>query len=542
MDSQTIFAECTLVEVQQGWLRGKHVQAVTGEYFYSFKGIPYAKPPLGSLRFKAPEEPESWEGVRNATENGAVCPQINLLKNFYVPGSEDCLFLNVFTPNVHPPKPLPVMFYIHGGLFKSNSGDDTFFGPDFLISKNVIVVTINYRLDAIGFLSLETKEVPGNAGLKDQVLALQWVNRNIKQFGGDLNRITMFGQSAGAASIVYHMVSPMSKGLFQRGILQSGVPNLDCFYSYKPRDRAFKLGRDLGFETKNTSELLTFLQSVPTEKLINTTSSLLASEEITSIIFKLHPFVPVIEKDFGQQRFVIEDPFKALETGNVNKVDVLCGYTSHENLILMPFYVNWFYIERYNKYRELFVPTKILFNSPPDVILYLADKIIDHYFEDKSISVSNMPEFINYATASTMFYDVHRFFRRWPQVGTKFFYKFSAYSARNMYGHQGTRYGIYGSAHTEDLLHLFYQKDLDLPFERNSKEYKIIQLLVTVFTNFAKYGNPTPDSSLGVIWPQFDNTSLAFVNITDELEVGSAPDEEHVQFWKTILEYAGITF
>lgn len=267
------------------------------------------------------------------------------------------------------------MFYIHGGLYKSSSGDDTFLGPDFLISKNVIVVTINYRLDAVGFLSMETKEVPGNAGMKDQVLALRWVRRNIKQFGGDPNRITMFGQSAGAASIAYHMVSPMSKGLFQRGILLSGVPNLDCFYSYKPRDRAFKLGKILGFETKNTSELLTFLQSVPVKKLINTTSTLLASEEITSIIFKLHPFVPVIEKNFGQQRFLIEDPFKTLERGNVNKVDVLCGYTSHENLLLIPFYVNWFYIERYNRYRELFVPTRILFGSPPDVILHLANRI-----------------------------------------------------------------------------------------------------------------------------------------------------------------------
>ncbi|KAJ8723117.1 hypothetical protein PYW08_003029 [Mythimna loreyi] len=534
-----------IVNLNQGQLRGEQLVTVTGEStYYSFKGIPYAKPPIGSLRFKAPEAPEPWEGVRNATAHGAVCPQVDLLNNVYIPGSEDCLFLNIYTPTLTPDAPLPVMFFIHGGGFKFGSGNVDIYGPDFLVAKDVVVITINYRLDTLGFLCLGTADVPGNAGMKDQVLALKWVNENIAKFGGNPSNITIFGESAGATAVGYHLVSPMSKGLFQRAILESGVPSMDAFIPYKPVDRAFMLGNTLNITTNNATELLLSLQALPVDVLLNRTSFIFASEEITHIVFKFTPFTPVIEEDYGQEIFVCEDPFDTLDRGNVNTADVMFSYNTYETLIMLPYYVNdtYRYIQRYKRYPELLVPSKILIKKNTDTIYILAKKITDYYFGNKTISVENMPEFINYSSFASLVYDVHRFIRRWPHVGNVYLYKFESYSSRNYYGLPGAAYGLIGSSHFDDLFYIFDPKALNFNLTINSREYTLIQQMATIFTNFAKYGNPTPDTSLGVTWPQFDTTNLAYVSVADNLTIGYAPDEEHVQFWKSILEYAGIKF
>lgn len=163
---------------------------------------------------------------------------MEILTNKYIPGSEDCLFLNVYTSDLTPKELLPVIVSIPGGAYKYGSGNDDIYGPDFLVLKDVVVVTINYRLDALGFLSMGTCEVPGNAGLKDQIAALKWVQNNIRCFGGDPNQVTVIGESAAAASITYHMTSPISKGLFHRVIVMSGATPCDWNTSFKPARRA----------------------------------------------------------------------------------------------------------------------------------------------------------------------------------------------------------------------------------------------------------------------------------------------------------------
>lgn len=142
------------------------------------------------------------------------------LKNKNYVGQEDCLFVNVFSPDIAPAKPLPVIIAIHGGAFHAGSGD--WLGPEFLLDEDIILVTFNYRIGAFGFLSLGNAEYSGNNGLKDQLLALKWVNRNIQQFGGDASKITLYGHSAGACAAHFHLLSSQSKGLFQRVILGSG--------------------------------------------------------------------------------------------------------------------------------------------------------------------------------------------------------------------------------------------------------------------------------------------------------------------------------
>ncbi|XP_022828344.1 juvenile hormone esterase-like [Spodoptera litura] len=543
---QWISCEYVEVEVAQGQLRGELLDTVTGEAkYYSFKGIPYAKPPVGDLRFKDPQPPEPWDGVRNATQHGSVCPQIDLLNSIVVPGSEDCLFLNVYTPNLTPENPLPVMVFIHGGGFKFGSGNVDVYGPDFLVAKDVIVVTMNYRLDVLGFLALGTKEVPGNAGMKDQVLALKWVNENIESFGGDNQNITLFGESAGASAVGYHLVSPMSKDLFQKAILQSGVPSMDPHIPYRTVERAFVLGKSLNITTKNSTELLLSLQELPAVDLLNRTAYLFASESITHIVFKFTPFTPIIEEDYGQEMiFVSEDPFDTLNSGNVSNVDIMFSYNKYEMLIMLPYYVNdtYRYIQRYNRYPELLVPSKILMKANSDDIYYLWNKINDFYFGNKSISVENMPEFIQYAGFASLVYDVHRFIRRWPQVGNVYLFKFECISSRNFYGLPGAAYGLIGPSHFDDLFYVFDPKSLQFPLPTDSKEYKLVQQIATVFTNFAKYGNPTPDSTLGVAWPQYDKSKQAYAIIADNITIDYKPDAKDIKFWRKILEYAHIKF
>lgn len=201
-----------------------------------FKGVPFAAPPVGDLRWRPPQPPASWEGVRKAARFGPSAMQAHTgafgpwTKEFIFGNevSEDCLYLNVWTAAEHADEKRPVLVYIHGGAFTGGSGEVAVYDGEELAKKGLVVVTINYRLGVLGFLAHPelTKEsrhnASGNYGLLDQVAALRWIQKNITAFGGDPNRVTISGQSAGAASVHLLTASPLAKGLFHRAIAQSG--------------------------------------------------------------------------------------------------------------------------------------------------------------------------------------------------------------------------------------------------------------------------------------------------------------------------------
>jgi para-nitrobenzyl esterase len=201
----------------------------------AFLGIPYAQPPVGPLRWRAPEPARPWKGVRDATRFGTNCYQAPPTRfgpytpEFLIslPVSEDCLYLNVWTPARHASN-LPVYFFIHGGGFGSGSGSIPIYNGAHLAARNAVVVTVNYRLGVLGFLALPalsqeaSDHVSGNYGLLDIIAALRWVHENIGQFGGDASLVTIAGQSAGAGAVNDLIVSPIAKGLFSRAIAESG--------------------------------------------------------------------------------------------------------------------------------------------------------------------------------------------------------------------------------------------------------------------------------------------------------------------------------
>lgn len=199
-----------------------------------YKGIPYAKPPVGDLRWKKPQAADTWTGVKQATEFGASCMQTPYPENspYYSklgPVGEDCLYLNVWTAAKTAKEKRPVMVWIHGGGYTRGSGSTPTYDGGMLAEKGAVVVTVNYRLGIFGFFAHPelTKESDvhssGNYGLLDMVAALQWVHENIAAFGGDPKRVTIFGESAGSSAVNYLMASPLAKGLFERVIGESGA-------------------------------------------------------------------------------------------------------------------------------------------------------------------------------------------------------------------------------------------------------------------------------------------------------------------------------
>jgi para-nitrobenzyl esterase len=217
-----------VVKTAQGKVHGKTInEGRVG----AFLGIPYASPPLGDLRWKAPQPPAPWKGVREATSYGARCMQAPIFEDMVFQDggqSEDCLFLNVFTLATAKPKSkLPVMFWIHGGGYQGGSASEPRHDGDFLPTKGVVLVTINYRLGVFGFLATaelarEAGGSTGNYGLMDMIAALRWVQQNIAQFGGDAANVTIFGESAGSFAVSTLMASPLAQGLFVKAIGESG--------------------------------------------------------------------------------------------------------------------------------------------------------------------------------------------------------------------------------------------------------------------------------------------------------------------------------
>jgi para-nitrobenzyl esterase len=210
--------------IAQGALSGASDGAIS-----TFKGIPFAAPPVGPLRWRAPQAASGWQGVRDASAFGPVCPQINVPGRVQLPQSEDCLTLNVWTPNGAPGAKLPVMVWIYGGSFVFGGSAYPIYDGVELAERGVVVVTLNYRLGWLGFFdhpalaAANPGEPVGNFGLLDQIAALNWVQKNIAAFGGDPSNVTIFGESAGGMSVNDLTASPLARGLFAKAISESGL-------------------------------------------------------------------------------------------------------------------------------------------------------------------------------------------------------------------------------------------------------------------------------------------------------------------------------
>lgn len=271
--------ECqeSVVETVSGRVRGEVDSGVV-----SFKGIPFAAPPVGELRWRAPQPPRPWDGVRDASKAGPICPQF---WDGETKGKEDCLYLNVWTPRQRGNRSLPVLFWIHGGGFVNGGTVDPREDGATLAREGMVVVTTNYRLGRLGFfahpaLTAENADQGrlGNYGIMDQIAALEWVRNNIASFGGDAENVTIAGESAGGLSVNYLMTTPLARGLFTRGIVQSGGGrnNLMPFRKLKTNgdgqpsaeSHGVRFASDHGIKG-NGPDALSALRALPAEEVVD---------------------------------------------------------------------------------------------------------------------------------------------------------------------------------------------------------------------------------------------------------------------------------
>lgn len=266
-----------VVETVEGKIAGMAAGGVV-----SFKGIPYAAPPVGALRWRPPQPVKHWTDVRPANHFGPLCMQIIHTADNGVgapPDSEDCLYLNVYAPEGAKTGALPVMFWIHGGGYVNGSGTAALYDGRQLARQGVVVVTINYRLGRLGFfahpaLTRENPQGPlGNYAIMDQIAALQWVRRNIAAFGGDSSNVTIFGESAGGGSVINLMTSPPAQGLFQKAISQSGIARVDFLYLGRRNERglpsAEELGKQFASQLGVTTDDAAALRAIAAQKIID---------------------------------------------------------------------------------------------------------------------------------------------------------------------------------------------------------------------------------------------------------------------------------
>lgn len=268
----------------------------------------------------------------DCTSQGPSCPQFN---NIFqrVQGEEDCLHINVFTKDVAPQVLRPVMVYIHGGAFCRGSAGTEMYGPDWLIQKDIVLVSFNYRLGALGFLSINDPKakVPGNAGLKDQTLALKWIRDNVQCFGGDPNNITLFGESAGGCSVHFHLISNMSKNLFHRAIVQSGTA-LNPWSIAPDHQFPLRLAKALGWDEKDGDgvAMVEFLREQEPYKMVKAQEKLLTPEEQKNQL--LFPFGPVIEPYVSEQCIVPTNPVDMCRRAWSRSMPIMLGGNSEEGL------------------------------------------------------------------------------------------------------------------------------------------------------------------------------------------------------------------
>ncbi|XP_075770253.1 acetylcholinesterase-like [Pelodiscus sinensis] len=291
----------TVVLTTSGPIRGKRLPAGSA-MVTAFLGVPYAQPPVGPLRFQKPLPHQPWSDVLEATSFGHACPQPPLTDSpqaeIYTPKtpqSEDCLFLNLWVPYPQPNGTAPVFVWIHGGGFYMGAASlDIYDGRFFATTENVIIVSMNYRLGALGFLALPPA-APGNAGLWDQRLALRWLRDNVAAFGGDPEHVVINGQDSGAASVGFHLLSPGSQSLFARAALLSGAPNAPGTWVSleESQERGQRLAQLMGCSAGDSTALVGCLQEKDAGEFLKYQFSVFSHKQLPKL-----PFVPTPDGDF----------------------------------------------------------------------------------------------------------------------------------------------------------------------------------------------------------------------------------------------------
>ncbi|XP_072841139.2 fatty acyl-CoA hydrolase precursor, medium chain isoform X1 [Pogona vitticeps] len=513
------------VVTKYGPVRGK-VANVSGtdQPVNVFLGIPFAKPPVGALRFSPPQPPEPWSHVRESTTHPPMCLQnveteqillesiTNTKENVSVRMSEDCLYLNVFAPVPLDDKAkLPVMVWIHGGGMVTG-GASMFDGSALAAYEKVVVVVIQYRLGILGFYSTGDEHSRGNWGLLDQVAALRWIQENIAFFGGDPGSVTLFGESAGGGCISAHILSPASKGLFHKAISQSGVALFSLFFSAHPERYARSVAEAAGCPASSSSEMVRCLRGKTEKELLEAHSKAYSTFSYSVLDGVFFP----------------KSPEALLEEKNFMNVPYIIGINNHESgwripiALKVPGYVEGMDMETAN--RVLSGWEQFTGVAPNDVHLlaegYLKNASDPRQIRDQLLELLGDVSFLVPAIRTAR---AHR------DAGCPvYFYEFQHPPSTLA----GLRPDFVKADHGDDVGFVFGK-----PFladEGTEEEKRLSKTVMKYWANFARNGNP---NGVGLVeWPPYDENEQ-YLEIDVKQKVGKKLKEEYVNFWtKTLPE------
>ena len=505
--------------------------------YYSFKGIPYAKAPIGDLRFVAPTKYFQPHPIL-AFEHGSICLQSGEMGPV---GNENCLFLNVYTPTLTPNASLAVMFFIHGGAYLAGSGNDDIYGPDFLIEESVIVVTINYRLGVFGFMSLGDSKFSGNMGLKDQLLALKWVRNNIRHFGGNKNLITISGQSAGSRAVQYFTLSSATKNLFKRAIAMSGTVTDLWSRSYNSShiDEVTKFAQQQNNSNiQSVKDVIEFVQNVDANDILN---HFPLNIDVTNAqpIHVTPPFTPVVEIENAEHPFLQQPPeailFNPLQRSDV---DMMFGTTSEESLgLLSTFFLKNKSSEALNKYFRIPFPNRFFIPDFESAAYANASMEIRNFYLGSSSAQINATNMLSVVNLISDVLANHEFVRsiiaqQLRSDKQTAVYKISASTKLNYAKAKAGIASVDGASHEDDLCYVFACKIAPDIYKitKGSVEMKLLKGFTRMFANFVKYG----DTGFGL---GEANSSMQYVHISnDGFNVESELFSQRVQFWNNLME------
>jgi para-nitrobenzyl esterase len=473
----TAAAASAAVKVEQGLLEGRSEDGLT-----VYRGIPFAAPPVGNLRWRAPQPPAKWQGARQADAYAPYCVQNNFGPNYTrAKMSEDCLYLNVWTPAKTPKDRIPVLVWIHGGGFAAGANSEPLFDGDVLAKKGVVLVNITYRLGNLGFLahpelSKETaNRVSGNYGLLDQVAALKWIKKNIAAFGGDPDKVTIFGESAGGISVSMLAASPLAKGLFAGVISDSGGSFGPVRASGGPGENMRSLASaekdGLAFQAAAGAHSLADLRKVPAEKILAATRGM-AWPNVDGYV-------------------IPSDQVSIYDAKAFNDTPILVGYNSDEGLSFSRFASPQSYIDATKKRYDGF-----------------ADALLQAY----PAGDKGHPKSARDLARDTAFgWHTWTWARKQASLG-----KHKAYL---YYFDQHPDYPVgspeegHGAPHGRDLPYVFgHLKELWGGEIATDADRRASDIMATYWTNFVKYGDPNgadvPE------WPAFSEDSQQTMLLT----------------------------
>ena len=472
------------VKVEGGWVKG-----VTENGLTIFRGVPFAAPPVGPLRWKAPQPVIAWQGIKPAETFAASPMQTG---NPAAGKSEDCLYLNIWTPAKTKTAKLPVMVWIYGGGFSFGSTAEPSYEGSNLARKGVVFVSIAYRVGPLGFLahpslSAETKNrVSGNYGLLDQVAALKWIQNNITQFGGDPKKVTIFGESAGGISVSMLCASPLAKGLFRGAISESGGSFGPVAAITYPGEnmKSLKLADDDGAQYLKKAGVSTIeeLRSLPTDKL--------------PMSWGVGSSWPIVDG------YVIPDvQYNLYEKGQYNDVPVLIGYNSDEGLSFSPGKTPKECEEAVRKRFGKFADDLLKAYPVGDTSVLRSARNLsrDAAFGWHNWTWANLQSRTGKSSVYYYFFDQH------PD-----------------YNNSSPEYD-HGSPHAQEVSYVFQHVDAADP-KIAKADLRISEAMGDYWVNFVKYGNP---GSKGLPqWPAYSNGKPVVMYFSGTPHIGPVPDEE----------------